>query len=145
MLLSTIQAFGSQSSEYTQILIDKVFSHGLSHTLEGAAIWIAAKTRFPALTFPEEQWSHRDPLHVESLPRLGKLLKTGGGTGSTEDKIESRDTRQEKLGPSLHFIWDVILSRLLLLESLNEKPEEHETISFAKFWNNCVDGKLPSI
>ena len=110
--------------------IDSWSSRGLIKTLEGVALWVTVKEKFPDVKLPKGVWHHGDPFSSKDRPILVKvLLRNDAGEDDVERdgamKPKQSGTRQS--APS--FAWAVIFSYLY---------DKVETKDFAKIWSDIV-------
>jgi len=144
VLYKVIEILG-RHNDYVQLLVDKIFEHGLAKTPEGVAIWLRAQSMAPSVRFPEGLWHANNPLHRKELKNLANVLKQGPST-KLGQAIEAEIVNQKaNLSPDLHFAWEVVISQVLNAQhSAASKLQKKTKIpSFHEFWNEAVDGMFP--
>lgn len=143
ILYNAIQHLGNEGhdSKYTQLIIDKVHNSHLTKTPEGTAIWILTAHQFPQVKLPKGVWHHKNPLHREEKAELAKVLKDASSHSLERNGSDSRVSNTGSWTPRLHFVWDVVLGRILSRQSQNGlSHKESKKLDLATFWNECVDG-----
>ncbi|KKK26584.1 hypothetical protein ARAM_007229, partial [Aspergillus rambellii] len=132
--------FSSQGADakFLEAALDRLCSKDLARTPEGVAIWLAAKERFPKITFPSKVWKHEDPLDAKERNQLAKVMKESS-SGESEDKGPGSGAKQSGVWNSkLHFAWDAVLNSL---GALVKEPSKSR-LSFVDFWTEVVDNGL---
>lgn len=142
VLFNAIKIVRDQESKYAQMIIGSLQSKGLAKTPEGIAIWLAAKIECPMVRFPRHVWKHDDPLYRKEKSTVARILNEGNVTDTVSDGAEAKAFQKGAWSTKIHFAWDVILARLLHI-GLQKVPKAAKTMSFAEFWEECVDSKSP--
>ena len=142
ILFTAVQILQKQDSQRAQSVIDKLHANGLSKSSEGVAVWINLYARFPDLQFPIGIWHHENPLNHKEIKKLAKILKEAPATENTDSLGESRHLQKGAWSSNVHFAWDVILTKLLTGEPAIKESQKSKNVSFARFWEQCVDGKI---
>ena len=142
ILFTAVQILQKQDSQRAQSVIDKLHANGLSKSSEGVAVWINLYARFPDLQFPSGIWHHENPLNHKEIKKLAKILKDAPATENTDNLGESRHLQKGAWSSNVHFAWDVILTKLLTGEPAIKESKKSKNVSFARFWEQCVDGKI---
>lgn len=141
VLSHAIKIVHNQDSKYAQMIIDRLKSKGLAKTPEGIAIWVVAKDECPTLRFPRHVWKHDDPLDRKEISAVARILNEGTVAETVQDGAEAKATQKGAWSTKFHFAWDVILAKLLNV-GLQSEPKAAKAMSFAEFWEACVDSKL---
>ena len=142
ILFTAVQLLLEQDTQRAQSVIDKLHTHGLSRTPEGIAVWISLYAKFPDLRFPSGVWHRENPLNHKEIKNLARILKEVPVTEDTDHVAESKHLQKGAWSSNVHFAWDVILTKLLTGEPVIKDSEKSKNISFYKFWEQCVDGKV---
>ncbi len=139
ILYSAVQSLQNDShhSKYVQLIIEKVETNDLTRTPEGIAIWIGTALKFPNVALPHGVWHNENPLHKKEKAKLARILR-GSSSGTPDQGGDvSNLSGQGIWTPKLHFAWDVLLGRILQVQSKGGSKE----IGLAEFWKECVDGR----
>lgn len=142
VLFTAVQMLQKQDSQRAQSVIDKLHIKGLSKSSEGVAVWVALYANFPDLQFPSGIWRHENPLNHKEIRKLARTLKEAPATESTDNIAESKHLQKGAWSSNVHFAWDVILTKLLTGEPAIKELRKSKNVSFARFWEQCVDGKV---
>jgi len=121
------------TTEYAQVLIDKLHSSGLTKTPEGVALWILIQSAYSDVQLPKHVWHHGNPLHRKEKAQLAKILKET----SLKDDLKECNQKHAERGtwfPKLHFAWEVAFEALLKAQS--------KQLRFAELWTEAVESKL---
>ncbi|BCS23970.1 DNA-directed DNA polymerase POL5 [Aspergillus puulaauensis] len=117
-------------------------SNDLARTPEGVAIWLAAKDRFPGISFPSKVWKHDDPLDSKERNQLVKAMKESSSADS-EGEGEKGAKASGVWNSKLHFAWDAALLSLNSTAKQSSKSKGSASrLSFADFWTEVVDNGL---
>ena len=142
ILFTSVQLLQKQDTQRAQSVIDKLHTNRLFRTSEGVAIWISLYDKFPDLLFPSGIWHREDPLNHKEIKKLARILKEASVIEDTDNVAESKHLQKGAWSSNVHFAWDVILTRLLTSEPAIKDSEKSKNVSFSKFWEQCVDGKV---
>lgn len=145
ILYQSIQSLKGQvnGSIYAQIIIDKLIANGLAKTPEGVAIWLGIQSIFPGVSLPSSVWQHESPLYRKEKATLSKILREASTAGPLQPEANSKIAHNSSWSPSLHFAWDVVMSAILLPDSVKQ-AKSLKQITFADFWTEAVDSELLS-
>lgn len=145
ILYRSIQSLKVQinGSIYAQSIIDNLVATGLAKTPEGVAIWLGIQSIIPGVSLPSSVWQRESPLHRKEKASLSKILKEASTAGPLQPEANSKIAQNSSWSPNLHFAWDVVLSAILLPDSLNQS-KSLKLITFADFWTEAVDSELLS-
>ncbi|KAL2827137.1 putative DNA polymerase V [Aspergillus cavernicola] len=125
-----------------EMAIEHLCSKDLARTPEGVAIWLAAKDRFPGISFPSKIWKHDDPLDSKERTQLAKVMKESSNNES-EGQGEGAAKQSGVWISKLHFAWDAVLKILNAMPAKESKSKGSATrLSFADFWTEVVDNGL---
>ena len=142
ILFTSVQLLQKQDSQRAQSVIDKLHTNGLSKTSEGVAVWISLYANFPDLQFPSGIWHRENPLNHKEIRKLAGILKEAPATVNTDILAESKHLQKGAWSSNVHFAWDVILTKLLTSEPGIKGSEKSKDVTFSRFWEQCVDGKV---
>ena len=142
ILFTSVQLLQKQDSQRAQSVIDKLHTNGLSKTSEGVAVWISLYANFPDLQFPSGIWHRENPLNHKEIRKLAGILKEAPATVNTDKLAESKHLQKGAWSSNVHFAWDVILTKLLTSEPGIKGSEKSKDVTFSRFWEQCVDGKV---
>ena len=141
VLCNAIHASKNHERKYAQLIIDKLHEHKLSETPEGIAIWLSAKSNVPNLDFPKTVWRHENPLYKKEKSSLAAVLKDSALVSASNDAKRSKVSQKGAWNTKIHFVWDVVIAKLLEVDSAKKKPKGNKNISFKDFWEECVDSE----
>lgn len=141
-VFSLVQFIGNlQTNPNIDEIYDYILSQtkkfNLSLTSEGIAIYLV----IPKIA--ENDWKNNYPLSKGNIPVLSKVLK---------ESYEDSELKKGSWSPRLHFVWDLIISKLLnqqnqSVEHVNKKRKtnkhkEPEFISLKEFWMSIIDNNF---
>ena len=148
MLYNTIQTskYFKHQPQYSQVLLQKVHSYGLTKTSEGVAIWIAATANCPTVVLPSKVWHHGDPLDRKERTKLAQILKEADGSNSAQAVDDLHIAQIGRWNAKVHFAWRAILIQLqwLSADSSNILPHP-KRLTLKEFWDRCVDGESQAL
>lgn len=138
ILYRAVQKFGEggHDSKYVQQIIAKLQDNGLTITPEGIAIWIVTSLEFPLVKLPQGIWLDQNPMHRQEKAKLATILKESS-FASLDSEGDSNDLQNGIWNSKLHFAWDVVLGRVLGMQSL----ESSKDLDLFSFWDECVDSR----
>lgn len=128
---------GGHDFKYAQQIIGKVQDSGLVKTPEGIALWIITSSEFPQVKLPRGIWLNDNPMHRKEKTKLATILNETSSTCLDPSGADSKVFQNGVWTSKLHFAWDVVLRRVLDMQSL----ESSKDLDFASFWDECVDSK----
>lgn len=128
---------------FAQALIDKLSICGLAKTAEGVAIWIAVRSRFPSVHFPEGVWPTNDPLDRQALKQLMSILTELDIHTDDQDTSDDPLTSKGSWDSTVPFAWQVVIRELASEPHVRngDYPKSQHRVSFERFWLACVDSK----
>lgn len=129
---------GGHDSKYAQQIIGKVQDSGLIKTPEGVALWILTSLEFPQVELPQGIWLNENPMHRKEKAKLATILKETSSTSLGHNECDSKVFQNGVWTSKLHFAWDVVLSRVLGMQSLGCS----EDLDLSSFWDECVDSRF---
>lgn len=129
-------------AKLAETALEILCSNDLARTPEGVAIWLAAKDRFPGISFPSKVWKHDDPLDSKERNQLAKAMKESSSADS-ESEGEKGAKASGVWNSKLHFAWDAALLSLNNAAKERSKSKGSSSrLSFADFWTEVVDSEL---
>lgn len=130
----TLQASPSAPSGmlFAETVIDRMCHAKMASSPEGVAIWLGVRSLYPDVTLPKQPWHRRDPLHVENVALLAKIMREAAGSGPEAHRDEARG--RGMWNPRPNFSWGVIFRHLY------SDPPDKRRLSFKAFWVSVVDG-----
>lgn len=137
-VFSLVQFIGNlQTNAHIEEIYDYILfqtkKFNLSLTSEGIAIYLV----IPKIA--ENDWKNNYPLSKGNIPVLSKVLK---------ESYEDSELKKGSWSPRLHFVWDLIISKLLnqrqSVEHVHKKRKTNkpEFVSLKEFWLSIVDNNF---
>lgn len=132
-IMKALPQTSQAQAEYT---LTELHDAGLALSPEGVGIWLAARSRFPDMKFPNKPWGQSgNPL--EHLKSLAKALKESSSKDETQQAKQTGNWNAK-----LHFVWEVVLAEY----AGAAKIKTHNIKSdFENFWKVAVDGLYSSL
>ena len=119
----------------------------LARTPEGLAIWLAARSKFPAVNLPSKVWHSEDPLHRKNKHRLAGVLRETSAVIPKNTAPNGVMKHKGVWNTKLHFAWDVVMNEVLAEEEgrvvATEKASKR--LNFQGLWLEAVDGRSCSV
>ncbi|KAL9615238.1 MAG: hypothetical protein Q9167_000332 [Letrouitia subvulpina] len=139
IVVSALQVL-TQKQQHTiivQMIIDRLFEHGLGKTPEGLAAWILVRFATSDVVFPPGVWHCDNPLHNKERENISRILREA--FVETDQGREHPDVaKKSNWSPKLHFAWSIVLAQLLT----DKSEEDPELITFGDFWKDVIERNL---
>ena len=140
LLFKCVSSLPGSANWVTENILASLVAHNLICTPEGVAIWLAAKQKFPEISFPKDIWKHDNPLYKKEKSLLAKVMRDA--TPKNEDDPKDQQAQGTAIWkPQLHFAWETVLEHLY--SNIDEAGESinSKLVPFEQFWTEVVDGE----
>lgn len=123
-------------------LMQALKTNKLEKTLEGVAVWLSVRNKFPDSVLPEDVWHKKDPLCTKERRTLAKVMKGDLSSATDYDGGEKKPVKSGASQSHLNFAWLVVITAVIQKYSKHKGGSSSTDVSeFSKFWDVVVDGK----
>lgn len=130
-----------QDPKYSQLIIDKLHSNGLTRTPEGVAVWVAVREVKGHVKLPKGIWQNENPLHPKEKASLATILREASKNHADQSEADSKASQKGSWTSKLHFSWEIIMKHILDPHPPHHTKEIKE-INMVTFWDECVDSMI---